>query len=327
MADGWPAAAPAAAESTRPATGPVLEADCASCFGLCCVAPAFFRSSEFAVDKPAGTPCLHLVGNACSIHDELRPRGFPGCTAYDCFGAGQVVAQRTYQGTSWRAAPATAPQMFRVFAVMRGLHELLWLLSEALALESSTPVRAALSTAVGATTALTESPAAALDGLELDRVRDQVVPLLREAGALARAGVPGPHHELAGADLSGQDLRGLDLRGADLRGAVLLGVDLRAADLHLADVTGADLRGADLRRADLGSTLFLTRVQVAGARGDHLTLLPTTLRRPAHWPADGAHEAGTTDASTRTGSLTGRTQTVRLGGAPGSKTHDEGTTA
>ena len=32
-----------------------LQADCAHCFGLCCVALPFARSADFAVDKPAGT--------------------------------------------------------------------------------------------------------------------------------------------------------------------------------------------------------------------------------------------------------------------------------
>ena len=66
-----------------------LRADCARCFGLCCVAPAFAASADFAIDKPAGQACPHLAGDfRCGIHDELRPRGFPGCTVYDCFGAG-----------------------------------------------------------------------------------------------------------------------------------------------------------------------------------------------------------------------------------------------
>ena len=39
-----------------------LTADCSRCAGLCCVLPAFAASADFAVDKPAGTPCRHLRG-------------------------------------------------------------------------------------------------------------------------------------------------------------------------------------------------------------------------------------------------------------------------
>jgi hypothetical protein len=76
-----------------------LRADCQRCFGLCCVVPAFSASSDFAIDKAAGQPCPNLRADfACAIHDRLRQRGFPGCAVYDCFGAGQQVAQVTFNG-------------------------------------------------------------------------------------------------------------------------------------------------------------------------------------------------------------------------------------
>ena len=104
--------------------------------------------------------------------------------------------------------------------------------------------------------------------------------LLRQASALVR--IPGgPDHR--GADLLGRDLRRADLRGADLRGALLLGADLRGADLRRADLIGADLRAADLAGADLDGSLFLTRPQLAAARGDGTTRLPAGVGRPAHW--------------------------------------------
>ena len=115
-----------------------LLADCANCFGLCCVALPFAASADFAIDKPAGQPCPNLQQDSrCGIHQSLRTKGFPGCTVYDCFGAGQQVAQMTYHGRDWRQAPATAHQMFDVFRVMRQLHELLWYLAEALTRRSA----------------------------------------------------------------------------------------------------------------------------------------------------------------------------------------------
>src|SRR5713226_2404417 len=88
-----------------------LRADCERCFALCCVAPAFSASADFAIDKDAGEPCPNLTTDfRCSIHSRLRNKGFPGCAVYDCFGAGQKVSQVTYEGKDWRHAPRTAKQ-------------------------------------------------------------------------------------------------------------------------------------------------------------------------------------------------------------------------
>ena len=81
-----------------------LQADCAQCFGLCCVALPFAASADFAIDKAAGSPCRNLrTDYRCGIHTELRQRGFNGCTVYDCFGAGQKVSQVTFGGADWRS--------------------------------------------------------------------------------------------------------------------------------------------------------------------------------------------------------------------------------
>ena len=110
-----------------PARGtPDLEPDCARCFGLCCVALPFARSSDFAETKPAGRPCRNLLADdRCGIHDRLRERGWRGCTVYDCFGAGQQVSQVTFGGVSWRDDPASAATMFATLPVMHRLHEML----------------------------------------------------------------------------------------------------------------------------------------------------------------------------------------------------------
>ncbi|MET7425178.1 pentapeptide repeat-containing protein [Dactylosporangium sp. NPDC005555] len=261
-----------------------MRADCGNCFGLCCVAPAFSRSSDFAIDKPGGHACPNLGATfACGIHTSLRPRGFAGCTVYDCFGAGQKVAQETFAGRDWRAAPATAPLMFDVFATMRHLHELLWYLSEARDLPAAEPLYAQLDAVLTGTRRLTDLPAEQLAAVDVDAHRMTVVPLLRRAGELGRAQVRGKRPSFQGRDLVGKDLRRTDLRGADLRGASAVGADLRGTDLAAADVTGADLRGADLRGADLRRTLFLIQSQLDAARGDAATRLPVTLTRPGHW--------------------------------------------
>ena len=238
-----------------------LRADCGNCFGLCCVVPAFAASADFAIDKPAGTPCPHLRPDfGCGIHDRLRPRGFPGCAVYDCFGAGQKVAQVTFGGRDWRQAPGSARQMYEVFAVMRQLHELLWYLTEALALRPARPLHGELRRALVQTEQLTRGRPDALAGLDVAAHRSRVVPLLRRASELARAGLRRADADYGGADLIGADLRRADLSGASLRGARLIGADLGEADLTGADLTGADLRGADLRGADLTGSIFLVQI-------------------------------------------------------------------
>jgi uncharacterized protein YjbI with pentapeptide repeats len=255
-----------------------LRADCARCFGLCCVAPAFSASTDFAIDKPAGQPCPNLAADfGCSIHDRLRQRGFPGCTVYDCFGAGQKVAQLTFGGRNWRDAPETAESMFAVFGIMRTLHELLWYLSEALTLRPTSELRRAFEH----TERLTQGGPDALLDLDLDARRDSVNVLLLRASESVRADIRG--RELRGADLIGKDFRNADLRGANLRGALLIGADLSGADLALADVIGADVRGANLSGTNLGTSLFLTQAQLDATRGDAATTFPSSLRRPRHW--------------------------------------------
>ncbi|MEU7866734.1 pentapeptide repeat-containing protein [Dactylosporangium sp. NPDC049140] len=167
-----------------------LRADCSKCFGLCCVAPAFARSSDFAIDKPAGHACPNLGDDfRCGIHTRLRDRGFTGCTVYDCFGAGQHVAQVVAAGRDWRQDPASAPRMFEVFAAVRILHELLWYLTEARSLPQSTPLTEALDDALSTTRALRD----AADELTPDlaeRHRERIAPLLREVSQLARTTPP-----------------------------------------------------------------------------------------------------------------------------------------
>ncbi|MEO3770336.1 pentapeptide repeat-containing protein [Micromonospora sp. B9E7] len=260
-----------------------LRADCGRCFGLCCVVPAFARSADFAIDKPAGQACPNLgPDHRCGIHTELRQRGFPGCTVFDCFGAGQQVSQVTFGGRDWRGAPETLPAMAEAFAVLRPLHELLWYVTEALTLRPPAGLRDELVRARAETAALTEGDPTRLRTVDVAAHRDRVNPLLSQASDAARS-PGGVDHR--GAHLPGADLRRVDLRRANLRGALLIGADLRGVDLSLADVTGADLRGADLRGSDLRNTLFLHQSQLDAARGDVRTGLPATRTRPPHWTA------------------------------------------
>src|ERR1700712_4445847 len=254
-----------------------LRADCSACAGLCCVVPAFARSADFAIDKPGGVPCPNLAaGFGCSIHEELAERGFPGCTAYDCFGSGQRVVQVHFGGRDWHSSPAEREAMFAAFEVVERLHELLWYLADVLERPQARPLHDELTGLRGQVSHAAESPA----DVDVSRLQLRAAALLGEASGLIRR-PRGP--EFRSGDLAGRDLHGEDLRAAALRGALLIGADLRTADLTDADLLGADLRGADVRGAELSTALFLTQFQVNAAVGDQSTGIADVLRRPSHW--------------------------------------------
>ena len=266
-----------------------LRADCSRCVGLCCVAPAFAASADFAIDKPVGTPCPHLADDSrCRIHDALRERGFAGCVAFDCLGAGQQVSQVTFGGADWRQDATVASAMFESFAAMRQLHELLWFLEEARELGAEDPLADQVRIVTEGVRELTGASADELDGADVPARRATVGALLDRVSTHVRSPIVGRARDRRGADLTGATLAGAHLHGASLRGTLLLGADLRGADLRRTDLLGADLRGADLRGANLAGALFLLPSQVASARGDAATILPSAVAAPGHWTL-GAH--------------------------------------
>lgn len=109
-----------------------LKGDCANCAGLCCVAFAFDKSSQFAIDKQAGIACPNLSSDCrCAIHADLQQRGFGGCVTYDCNGAGQRVTQEVFDGRSWQTEPKLLRPMMNAFRTLRQAQDLLALLTEA----------------------------------------------------------------------------------------------------------------------------------------------------------------------------------------------------
>lgn len=284
---GYEIAAPARAISRS-----CLKPDCGQCFGLCCVALYFSAGEGFPVDKEAGKPCIHLQPDfRCRVHDQLADKALKGCLTFDCFGAGQKVSQVTFKGKDWLQAPAYAVPMFDAFLIMRQLHEMLWLLIEALALPSAGPIHGGIHSLLIETENLTFLGAEAVLTLDLAAHREKVSRILLEASELERTNVRSSAGSSAarkkalrpGADWIGADLRKYDLRGISLRGACLIAADLRGADLTGTDLIGADLRDADLCGTNLAKSLFLTQAQINGAKGDIDTKLPDSLEPPAHW--------------------------------------------
>ncbi|QUH19434.1 pentapeptide repeat-containing protein [Alkaliphilus sp. B6464] len=269
-----------------------LSADCGNCFGLCCVALYFSASEGFPTNKDAGKPCINLQSNfTCSVHKNLRDKGLKGCTAYDCFGAGQKVAQVTCGGHDWRQAPESAKQMFEAFLIMRQLHEMLWYLTQAFILQTDHGIKEEISSLLYNTEHLTLLDVDSLLALDVVDHRAKVNILLKNTSELVRTkarsrkNTPSRNRNANSRrlDYFGTDLRKTNLKGADLRGACLIAANLRGVDLSGADLIGADLRDADLSGANLTNSIFLTQAQLNTAKGDSLTKLPMMLVRPTYW--------------------------------------------
>lgn len=265
---------------------------CKKCFGLCCVALYFSASEGFPNNKAAGKACINLQSDfKCSVHTNLRNKGLKGCTAYDCFGAGQKIAQITYGGHDWWQNPENAEQMFETFLIMRQLHEMMWYLTQAFILQEHREIKEEISSLLDNTERLTLLDAETLLELDVEVHRSKVNRLLKYTSEMIRskAGNGKSSHIRNGNisfrpfDYFGADLRKINLRGADLRGACLIAANLRGVDLSGADLIGADLRDADISGANLANCIFLTQAQLNTAKGDSHTKLPVMLLRPTYW--------------------------------------------
>jgi uncharacterized protein YjbI with pentapeptide repeats len=263
----------------------MLKPDCESCFGLCCVALPYAKSADFPSSKESGTPCTNLQQDfRCKIHSELRVKGFRGCIAYECFGAGQKVSQEIYGGSDWRSNMDTAEEMFTVFPIMQQIHEMLFYINEAMRLDETRTIYQELAAVWEETLALTNLNPQEILQLNIDVHRNKVNDLLLLTSNLFRENAPSKmNKKISKRDLIGAKLRHADLRGESLRGAILIAADLRDTDMRFTDCIGADFRDADLSGANLSQCLFLTQAQVNSARGNRHTKLPPSLNVPTHW--------------------------------------------
>ena len=158
-----------------------LIADCESCCGLCCVAPAFSRSPEFAITKDAHTPCPHLEPDfRCALHSELARAGFSGCETYDCHGAGQHVTQNLFGGRTWSELEEPA-LMFDAFMLARELFDQLSLLETALEVEIPAAVQSRLRARAVRVRALLSGTLPELMQIDLAVEKDATRQVLREA--------------------------------------------------------------------------------------------------------------------------------------------------
>ncbi|GIN90075.1 hypothetical protein J22TS1_11260 [Siminovitchia terrae] len=267
-----------------------LKADCSKCFGLCCTALNIAASSDFAINKPAGTPCPNLQRDfRCKIHKNLRDKGFKGCTVFDCLGAGQKVSQDTFSGQSWQEHSEIAKKMFSVFPIMEQIYEMIAFIAEALTFNISPSLQDKLNRQLENLQGLTDMDADSILSLDITRCRLPVNELLLETSEYIRNELSSNVFEIKkgrqcrGADWIGKNLKGKDLRTTDLRGAYLIAADLRNTDLRGVDFIGADLRDANLSGANLSTSMFLTQMQINSAKGNDKTILPPHIQPPPHW--------------------------------------------
>ena len=149
-----------------------LVPDCGTCAAICCVATSFEQSEDFAFDKAAGTACVYVTGDCrCAIHHELVDRGMRGCAVYDCHGAGPYVTRAFGPGERDEA-----------FLILRVVHELVWLVSEALSLCPTSDLRAELARELDTLDAIRAEPIASLRELDLAVHDRRARSLLRRVG-------------------------------------------------------------------------------------------------------------------------------------------------
>lgn len=162
-----------------------LKADCASCVGLCCVVPPFDAVQGFGFDKPAETPCQHLCADhRCGIHDALLPRGFEGCAAFDCLGAGQhltAAAVQRWGDADWRARPEVARWLFAAYPRVRQAQDWLAQLTLAAAVSGRAELHA-MAAALAATQADWPTWPPAEQAAWQSRVQAALAPLAENRG-------------------------------------------------------------------------------------------------------------------------------------------------
>lgn len=269
-----------------------LKINCEKCFGLCCIALYFSKTEGFPNDKVAGKPCINLQSDFnCSVHSNLREKGLRGCTAYDCFGAGQKVSQVTFNGDDWINCPKLSNEMFDSFLIIRQLNEMLWYLSDASTFISDNNLKNELNLMILETTNLTNLDSSSLKNIDIENHRKRVNSLLRQVYDIVKDKVSSEKKSnsknkkalKSGYDFIGSNLINTNLIGANFAGSLLIASNMRNSNLKGANLIGTDLRDADIRGANLKDSLFLTQAQINTAIGDSNTQLPSSLARPSYW--------------------------------------------
>lgn len=261
-----------------------LRGGCANCHGLCCAALYFSKLDGFPEDKAAGTPCRHLAPDfGCNVHPLLADMGLRGCMAYDCFGAGQLVASGIYSGCDFLSSPQLAMQIFSVFHKVCGLRQMLWYLTEAKFVIAAAVMHDEISTLIAENERITQLSPEEILAFPTDPYKTAVDTVLKKTSETVRSSISGSHKRKKSYDLIGKNFKGAVLHGEDFSMSLLIGANFKNCVLYGANFLGADIRGADFSGADLRECLFLTEWQLNSANGSLATQIPDSLCLPDSW--------------------------------------------
>lgn len=256
--------------------------DCDRCCGLCCTALYFSKFDGFPSDKAAGVPCSNLDGGfRCLIHQKLQARHMKGCLAYDCCGAGQLVASLYSEQRS--TVPSIAQEMFDVFVKAYYLQQMRWYLSEVLTLPPARALWDEAGSYMNELRHLLESSPQGILDFNMEILGIKVSRLLRNSWEMTKVQAAPLKETAEKKDLMGHHFKRAKLNGTDFSSALLIAANLEDCGLAGCNFLGADMRDANIKNADLRDSIFLTQGQLNGARGNMNTCIPEHLITPPEW--------------------------------------------
>lgn len=256
--------------------------NCKDCCGLCCVSLYFTKSDGFPKDKKAGIACKNLQTDyKCQIHSELFKQGLKGCIAYDCFGAGQFLTRQLASLPDWLTLPPReADKIFNAYLIVLNIHHTLWYVAQCMILRLPGTEAAKAQALIDEGHLLIENPLEILTVLDTQTFCDKANVYLKHISKLY---LTKNSVRIKGKDFIGKNMRQKDLSGADFSMSLMIAADLEQANLYGTNFLGADLRDTNVCNTDLSQCLFLTQIQVNGAKGNANTVLPPYLNTPKTW--------------------------------------------
>ncbi|WP_246213135.1 pentapeptide repeat-containing protein [Aminipila butyrica] len=243
------------------------------------------KTDGFPANKEAGIPCQYLRPDfRCDIHTTLKSKNLRGCLAYDCFGAGQKVTQNCFPIVDWKSNSNHGSKIFQVFQIVFQLHQMEWYLIEALSLPAAEALESDIKSLIWENERLTGLPAEEILHLDMESYRTDVNKILKQVSHIMAVNAKGKIDR----DYFAQNFKHANLNHKDFSMALLIAADLEGCSLQGTNFLGADMRDTNIKNTDLSTSIFLTQMQINGARGNSKTILPAGISRPASWSADGA---------------------------------------
>lgn len=253
-----------------------LRIDCKNCSGLCCVALCFKKNDGFPFNKSAGKPCEYLMSDhGCAIHSKLSDLNMKGCLNYECFGAGQKVSKKIFNGHDWKNDPVLSKEIFEVFIKVLKVHQVMWYLIQAASISNDNYLVGILEKHILENKKITSLPYIDILNYDLDGYRAGANDAIKKSFRFNFA--------QSEKEYIGKDLKGQNLDGQDFSMAILIGADLEGCSLKGANFLGADMRDLKVRNTDLSKCYFLTQMQINSIQGNINTNIPFYLTRPVNW--------------------------------------------